>query len=498
MSLKSFTIRQLAKYVSGQLKKMSENAIVDQDTTLQNLIKQAQSTAFGKDHDFQKIKSYKDYKAAVPVRDYEGIRKYIKLILDGQSDILWPGQPKYLAKTSGTTSGVKYIPITKKSIKSQISTSRMTLLNYVASTRAELFDGKMIFVSGSPILSDENGIPTGRLSGIVNHEIPSWVKGNQLPSYNTNCIDDWEDKLDHIVQETKNQNLTLISGIPPWVQMYYEKLLAATGKKTIKDIFPNLKLFVHGGVNYEPYKSIMDKMMGPGVDTLETYPASEGFIAFQDQIDDNSLLLNTNAGLFFEFINIRDIDNDDPKRLRLSEVETHKDYAIIITSNAGLWSYNIGDVIRFTSLNPYRLKVSGRIKHFISAFGEHVIAKEIEEAITIVSAELNLDIVDFTVAPQIKSADGKLPYHEWFVEFKNTPKQLSIIELKLDDEISRQNIYYRDLIEGKVLQTLVITPVRKNGFRDYMKSIGKLGGQNKVPRLTNDRKIATGLQSFLI
>ena len=497
MSLKSFIIKPFAKHISSQLKTMSENAIADQKSTFLNLIEKAKSTAFGKDHDFHKIKSYKDYKEAVPIRDYEGLRKYVDLILDGQSDILWPGQPKYLAKTSGTTSGVKYIPITDVSIKSQINTSRTALMHYTATTNAKLFSGKMIFVSGSPELSDYNGIPTGRLSGIVNHEIPAWVKGNQLPSYKTNCIDDWEQKLDKIVEETKNQDLTLISGIPPWVQMYYERLLAATGKSTIKDIFPNLKLFVHGGVNYEPYKGIMDKMMGPGVDTLETYPASEGFIAFQDQVNDNSLILNTNAGLFFEFVSVSDINNPTPERLSLSEVEVNKDYAIIITSNAGLWSYNIGDVVRFNSLNPYRLRVSGRIKHFISAFGEHVIAKEIEEAITIISSELDLDVVDFTVAPQIEATNGKLPYHEWFIEFKNTPEQLSMIELKLDDEISRQNIYYRDLIEGSILQTLIIRPIRKNGFRDYMKSIGKLGGQNKIPRLKNDRSIADKLSQYL-
>ncbi len=498
MSLKSIIIKPFARHISKRVQKMAGNAVTDQDRILKELIAKARNTLFGEKHDFGSIKNHVDYTNAVPIRDYEGMRPYVDKILDGQADILYPGTPKYLAKTSGTTSGIKYIPITQESIQSQINTSRAALLHYVTAHNADLFDGKMIFVSGSPELIHTHAIPTGRLSGIVNHEIPSWVKGNQLPSYKTNCIEDWEEKLDQIVRETLGQDMTLISGIPPWVQMYFERLLLASGKKTIKEIFPNLQLFVHGGVNYEPYKSTIDKMMGDGVDTLETYPASEGFIAFQNDIDDNSLLLNTNAGIFYEFVEVDNIHNTSPDRLTLSQVELNKDYAILITSNAGLWSYNIGDVVRFTSLDPYKIRVSGRIKHFISAFGEHVIAKEVEEAMTIISEEMNLKINDFTVAPQVKAEGNKLPYHEWFVEFDNTPEQLSVIELKLDDEISRQNIYYRDLIEGKILQTLIIRPIRKNGFRDYMKSIGKLGGQNKIPRLTNDRIIADKLIPFLI
>jgi len=497
MSLKSLIIKPFAHAISRNVHRFADNALADQQQTLSSLIQAAQSTLFGIEHNFSQIKNYSDYKKNVPLRDYESIKGYIDRILNGEKDVLWKGTPKYLAKTSGTTSGVKYIPLSHQSIKSQINTSRSALMNFVHTNKSNIFDGKVIFISGSPSLNNEKHIPIGRLSGIVNHEIPSWVKGNQLPSYKTNCVEDWEEKLDLIVEETKDQDMTLISGIPPWVQMYYERLIKITGKKTIKEIFPNLKLFVHGGVNYEPYKQVMDKLMGPGVATLETYPASEGFIAFQDDINDQGLLLNTNAGLFYEFVESKAIDQDNPHRIDLSEVELNKDYAMIITSNAGLWSYNIGDVVRFTSLNPYKIRVSGRIKHFISAFGEHVISKEVEEAMTLISIELGLRVNDFTIAPQVNPKDRKLPYHEWFVEFEEEPPSLSIIELKLDDEISRQNIYYRDLIEGSILQTLIIRPIRKNGFRDYMKSIGKLGGQNKIPRLKNDRSIADKLSQYL-
>ncbi|NNL93644.1 MAG: hypothetical protein HKO66_15490, partial [Saprospiraceae bacterium] len=356
-----------------------------------------------------------------------------------------------------------------------------------------IFHKNMIFISGSPELSIKGNIKTGRLSGIVNHEVPSWIKPNQIPTYKTNCIDDWETKLDAIVEESLNADMSLISGIPPWVQMYYERLLVKSGKKDIKALFPNLKLFIHGGVNYAPYKSSMEKLVGEGVDTLETYPASEGFIAFQNDYTDDSLLLNTNAGMFFEFVPANEIFDNNPTRLTLEDVAIGKNYAILISSNAGLWGYNIGDTIRFTNLDPYKIKVSGRIKHFISAFGEHVIAKEVEEAIDIICKDFNLNITEFTVAPQIKPLEGGLPYHEWFIEFDTVPENLDIIAHKLDEEIVRQNIYYRDLVIGNVLQTLKITPLPKGSFRDYMKSLGKLGGQNKVPRLMNDRSIADAL-----
>jgi len=496
MSLKSFLVRPYASYISRSVATMSVNAIRDQDRILFQLLEEAKETQFGRDHNFSNIKTLTDYRRNVPIRDYEGLRSYIDSILSGSADVLWRGIPKYLAKTSGTTSGIKYIPITDISIRSQIATSRSALLHYVHKHNVDLFGGKMMFISGSPELSHRNGISTGRLSGIVNHEIPSWVKGNQLPSYETNCIEDWEKKLDQIVEETIGQDMTLISGIPPWVQMYYERLLAVTGKKTVKEVFPNLKLLVHGGVNYAPYRNMMDQLMGHGVGTIETYPASEGFVAFQDEIDDDGLLLNTDAGIYYEFVATDEIQSENPSRLSLADVEVDKDYALVITSNAGLWAYNIGDVIRFTSLAPYKIRVSGRIKHFISAFGEHVISKEVEEAMQIISQELHLNVIDFTVAPQINPTNGALPYHEWLVELENIPDDLSLLEIKLDDEISRQNIYYRDLIEGRILQTLKVKVVRKNGFRDYMKSIGKLGGQNKVPRLTNDRVIADALLPF--
>lgn len=470
-------------------------ALQDQDAILKELLKVGKTTEFGKEHGLDKVNSYEEFRKAVPIRDYESFKPYIEKIKEGKHNILWKGKPIYLAKTSGTTSGVKYIPISKESIPNHINTARNALLCYMAETGNTSFaDGKLIFLSGSPELERIGGIPTGRLSGIVNHHIPSYLRSNQLPSYETNCIDDWETKLDKIVEETINQNMTLISGIPPWVQMYFDRLHAKSGKK-IRELFPNFSVLVHGGVNFEPYKAKLFESIGQKMDTIETFPASEGFFAFQDSQKEEGLLLNTNSGIFFEFVPAAEIFNENPTRLSLHEVKTGENYALIINNNAGLWGYNIGDTVKFLSTNPYRLVVTGRTKHFISAFGEHVIAEEVEQSLLKAAKEEHVHITEFTVAPMIQKGEGK-SYHEWFIEFENEPSDLEAFALKVDGNLRAKNIYYDDLINGNILQPLHIRVVRKNGFIDYMKAIGKLGGQNKVPRLSNDRKIADELMKW--
>lgn len=499
MSLKTFIIRKAAAVIARRIQTMKKNAVSDQQRIMAELIKHAGKTVFGKDHHFEHIKTYADFKKAVPVRDYEALRPYIDRIIDGELHVLWPGKPKYFAKTSGTTSGVKYIPITKDSMPNHIGTARNALLNYFNQIgNAAVFEGKLIFLSGSPELESKGGIPTGRLSGIVNHEVPAWIRTNQLPSYTTNCIEDWEDKLEKIVEETIHQDMRLISGIPPWVQMYFERILEKTGKKTIKEVFPNYSLFMYGGVNFEPYRTKLEELMGGRTDSIETYPASEGFIAFQDNKNESGLLLNTASGMFFEFIPVENAFDPNPDRLMLHEVELHKDYALIINNNAGLWGYDIGDCVRFVSLDPYKILVTGRVKHYISAFGEHVITKEVEESILAASAELAVSIVEFTVAPQVSPPNGEAPFHEWFVEFAVAPQSLTSFAKHVDLEMRKQNIYYDDLRRGNILQELKIRALKKDAFREYMKSEGKLGGQNKVPRLSNDRKIADKLGGFCL
>ena len=499
MGFKSSLLKVFARRVARKIDRWSANALAAQDAVYDNLIRQGRRTIFGIKHDFQNIRTYEEFKERVPLRDYEGLREYVDLIKEGEKDVLWPGKPAYFAKTSGTTSGVKYIPLTRDSMPNHFGTARNALFNYYArSGQGDWLDGKMIFLSGSPELDEIGGIPTGRLSGIVNHQVPAWLRTNQLPSYDTNIIEDWETKLERIVDETLQADMRLISGIPPWVQMYYERLLERTGKQYVKDIFPNYSVFVYGGVNFEPYRAALEELVGKRLPSVETYPASEGFIAFQDSQTEPGLLLNVASGIFFEFVPAGEIFNQHPTRLSLAEVEMGVNYAIIINNNAGLWGYNIGDTVEFVSLNPYRIRVTGRIKHFISAFGEHVIGKEVEAALLDVAREEGLRIVEFTVAPQISPPEGGLPYHEWFIEFEEAPADLQVFAGKVDQAMIQQNIYYEDLISGGILRPLVIRPLQRDAFRSYMKTQGKLGGQNKVPRLSNDRQIAEALQEWVL
>ncbi len=497
MKIKSFLARPFAIYIYKQIRKGTSSAIEDQKKIFRELLKIGKKTEFGQEHHLENVGSYEDFKAAVPLRDYEKYKIYIDKIKEGRHNVLWKGQPIYFAKTSGTTSGVKYIPITKESIPNHINSARNALLCYMAESGNHQFaNGKMIFLSGSPELERVGGIPTGRLSGIVNHHVPSYLRTNQLPSYETNCIEDWESKLEKIVEETAQKDMTLISGIPPWVQMYFDRLIQANGK-LIKEIFPNFSVLVHGGVNFEPYKARLFECIGKTIDTIETFPASEGFFAFQDSQKEEGLLLNTDSGIFFEFIPAREINIDNPTRLSLKDVKAGENYAMIINSNAGLWGYNLGDTIKFISTEPYRLMVTGRTKHYISAFGEHVIGEEIEGSLLKAADEEGIKIIEFTVAPMVEQEKGK-SYHEWFIEFEKTPADLSSFSGKVNNNLRHKNIYYDDLIRGNILKPLVIHPLKKNAFIDYMKSVGKLGGQNKVPHLSNDRKLADALQKYTV
>ncbi|PWJ43741.1 GH3 auxin-responsive promoter family protein [Sediminitomix flava] len=490
MGLKSILSKPLAKYTVKQQNKWAKQPVKAQDDVFKSLISGAEHTAFGKDHNFNEIKNYEDFKKHVPIRDYEDLRPYIDRIIAGESDVLWKGKPTYLAKTSGTTSGMKYIPITKDSIPNHINSAKNAMLNYIAETgNAEFLDHKMIFLSGSPVLDKVGGILTGRLSGISNHMVPSYLKKNQVPTYETNCIEDWEDKLDNIVRETFDESMSFISGIPPWVQMYFDQLEEKSGKK-IADLFPNFSLFMYGGVNFAPYREKLFDSIGKKVDSIETYPASEGFIAFQDSQKEDGLLIQLNSGIFFEFVPVEEYGSDNPTRLSIKDVELGKNYALILNSNAGLWGYSIGDTVKFVSKDPYRLVVSGRIKHYISAFGEHVIGEEVEKAMNhALSVCPEVKITEFSVAPQVNPTEG-LPYHEWLVSFEQLPNDLDKFGKAIDEKLSELNGYYKDLIVGSITRNAVITPLQKDAFQQYMKSIGKLGGQNKVPRLANNRDIA--------
>ena len=492
MSIKSIAARLFASQVVKKTKAWSSNSVATQNKVFQELIRQAKNTQFGKDHHFEQIQTPSDFAQQVPVRDYEQLKPYVDRVVKGEENVLWKGKPLYFAKTSGTTSGAKYIPLTKESMPYHIEAARNAILHYIHETgKADFVDGKMIFLQGSPILEEKNGINLGRLSGIVAHFVPKYLQKNRMPSWETNCIEDWETKVNAIVEETFNENMSVISGIPSWVQMYFEKL-QQKANKPVGDIFPNFNLFIYGGVNYEPYRAKFENLIGRKVDSIELFPASEGFFAYQDSQKEKGMLLLLNSGIFYEFIKSEEFSTENPRRYTIGEVELGVNYVLILSTNAGLWGYNIGDTVQFTSLAPYRVVVSGRIKHYISAFGEHVIGKEVESALQEAMEGTSIRVNEFTVAPQINPTEG-LPYHEWLIEFENAPDNLAVFALQIDDAMRKQNVYYDDLIVGNVLRPLVITNVSKNGFQDYMKSIGKLGGQNKIPRLSNDRKIADAL-----
>ena len=497
MGIKKWLAKPLAKKARKRIDLWANNPVETQDKVMRYLIDESKNTRFGKDHNFKSISSYSQFKKEVPVTDYEGLRSYVDLILEGKSDVLWKGKPIYLAKTSGTTSGAKYIPLTKESMPSHIQSAKDALLLYVEETGDSSFvDGKMIFLQGSPVLEKINGLKLGRLSGISAHYVPTFLQRNRMPTWETNCIEDWETKVNAVVEETYDLDMRLISGIPSWVQMYFEKLIEKTGK-SIAELYPNFNLFVYGGVNFEPYKKKFESLIGKRVNYIELYPASEGFIALQDKQKEEGMLLQLDSGIFYEFIEAKDFGQADAQRISIGDVELGVNYALILNTNAGLWGYSIGDTVMFTSLKPYRLKVTGRIKHFISAFGEHVIGKEVEQALKAAVEASGAIITEFTVAPQV-NPDSGLPFHEWFIEFEKTPKDLNLFENALDQSMQDQNIYYKDLIDGNVLRPAIVSSVGSNGFRNYMESIGKLGGQNKIPRLSDNRKIADGLKDFLI
>jgi len=492
VSLKSTAAVLLAKRDVRRMKKWASDPIRVQQRTFDTLSTKLKVTQYGRDLKLPNQLTMSDWAAAVPLATYEDLKPYVERVRSGERDVLYPGLPKYFCTTSGTTSGSKYIPMTEEGIKAQVQAARNALLAYMYQSGNKSFvDGKMIFLQGSPVTEKNNGIETGRLSGIVAHHVPNYLQKNRLPSWETNCISEWEAKIDAIVEETKDQDLRLVSGIPPWVQMYFEKLLAKTGKKTIREVFPNLSVFAHGGVNFDPYRSVFNNLIGGEIDSIETYPASEGFIAFQDDQDVEGMLLNLEGGIFYEFIPADELHNENPSRLTLGQVKMGVNYAIVLNTASGLWGYVIGDLVQFTSVSPYRIVVSGRIAHFISAFGEHVIAHEVESAIAETAAKHALTISEFHVAPLVKPENGK-PRHQWFIEADDELSEAFASDL--DAAVRSKNKYYDDLVKGNVLQRLEVVKAPRGTFNIYMESIGKLGGQNKLPRLANDRSIADQLK----
>lgn len=479
-------------YAKSQYKKMMRwvnNPHKTQNRIFKKLMLTLSKTEFGKEKGiFSKI-SYKEFCEKISIQDYESLRPYIEKIKEGKKNILWKGLPKYFAKTSGTTSGMKYIPISKESMPTHVGTAKLATLVYIYRyKKPELLWGKILFLQGSPILEETGGIPSGRLSGIVAHYVPKLLQLNKVPTKKTNSISNWENKTQKIAKEIYEKDLRIIGGIPPWIIGFFEKLQEIEGsKKNICDIFPNLGLYIYGGLNYKPYEQRILNLIGKKIDTLELFPASEGFYAFQDIQGDGSMLLQLNSGIFYEFIELKLFNTEKQKRLTIAQVKKDVDYVLIISTNAGLWAYNTGDVVRFKSLKPYKLIVSGRVKHYISAFGEHVIAEEIDNSIIHISEKYKIEISEFTVGPKISSE--KNGCYIWAIQAEIEPAILEKVARDLDFKLSEQNQYYKDLLEGDIISPCKIILLKKGIFKKYLEKKGKYGGQNKVVRLSNDLKI---------
>ena len=490
MSLKSIIARPYATWVTDKVMQRAREAGETQLSVLRRLVRSGSSTVFGRAHALREVEDHAGLVQAIPLRDYEGLRPYLDRVVAGEPDVLWPGRPLYLCKTSGTTSGAKYIPITRQSLPNHIGSARRALLSYIARTgRTDFIEGRMIFLQGSPQLDRTGAIPTGRLSGIVANHVPGYLQGNRMPSFTTNCIPDWETKVEAIVTETLNADMRLIGGIPAWVQMYFERLLARSGKATVHEVFPDFSLFVHGGVNYAPYHARLTALIGDEVPRIELFPASEGFIAYQDAGHEDGLLLVLDNGIYYGFL---PLDGQADRPLSIAQVELGKHYALVLYTNAGLWGYEIGDTVRFVSLDPPRILVTGRTKHFTSAFGEHVIAEEVEGALREAMDAYPCTVTEFTVAPTTAPEEG-LPYHAWYIEFADAPADQGAFASAIDSALQRRNPYYRDLIEGRVLRPLRISRVLRGGFAGWMKEHGMSDAQSKVPRLANDRRYVEGL-----
>ncbi len=488
MFLPSFLLKILAKKNFKKCSLDSNFTLSNQQKVFKQIVLNGSRSSFAKDFGISKSMSYNKFINRVPLLSYEDFKKYINRISLGEKNILTSGTPSYFAITSGTTSGTKYIPLTKEMMNMQTRAIKELLLLYAYQKNYyNIVGAGMMFIQGSPSLRRFNNMPYGKLSGIAAHHVPFYLKKNRFPSMETNQITPWGEKIKLIAKETINKDMHIIGGIPPWVITYFKELLSLARCERVKDVFPNLQVYIHGGTSFESYKKNFFKLCG-SVDTLEVYPASEGFFAYQDVIEDKALKLLTNHGVFYEFVSLDDYNAGlEQNRVPVEGVDLNIDYVMIVTTIAGLWSYNTGDTVRFVSKNPYKILFSGRASQFCSTFGEHVIEKEVlsslEEAVLCFGGV----VVEFTVAPYISDSTS---CHQWFVEFSVTPNSISSFRKKLCETMRRQNPYYKDLVDSGVIKTLELKPVKSGGFAAYMKSIGKFGGQNKCPHLTNNRSIA--------
>ncbi|MCB0708579.1 MAG: GH3 auxin-responsive promoter family protein [Chitinophagaceae bacterium] len=500
MKLLSSAISKLARMRLWRIENWSNHPVAVQREVLQELVTAAQYTEFGRKYNFSKLFTLKEFKKRVPIHEYDDIKPYILRMMNGEQNILWNTPIKWFAKSSGTTSDKsKFIPISDESLQDNHYKASKDLLStyYKNFPSSDLLTGKGLVVGGSHQINQHNeDIQYGDLSAVLMQNSPFWGQWIRTPELSVALLDEWEEKIEKLAQVTADENVTSLAGVPTWTLILLKRILEIKNKTTIKEVWPNLELYITGGVSFVPYKEQFDKIIGSKINYLEIYNASEGFIAGQQSPDDNGLLLFTEHGIFYEFMPVEEYGKENPKTVGLNHVQTGKNYALIISTTGGLWRYLIGDTIQFTNLNPYLIKVSGRLKHYINAFGEEVIVDNSDKAIAFAAEKTNAVVNDYTAAP-VYFSEHDNGAHEWLVEFEKEPDNFENFVSLLDSELKNINSDYEAKRHKNIALRLPIVHNLKPGtFNNWLRNKGKLGGQHKVPRLSNDRTIINEILSI--
>jgi hypothetical protein len=501
MKLLSSSISRLARLRYWRIEQWLSNPITVQREVLQDLVTHGQYTEFGRKYGFDELFSIRKFKDTVPIHEYNDLKPYIERIMEGEENVLWNTPVSWFAKSSGTTSDKsKFIPITQESLEDchfQSAKDVLTLY-YNSNTESDLLTGKALVIGGSHQISQVNeNMQYGDLSAVLLQNTPMWANWIRTPELSIALMDEWEQKIEQLAQSTIEEDVTSISGVPTWTLILIKRILAITGKETLKEVWPNLELYIHGGVSFTPYKEQFRKYIGEGCTYLEMYNASEGFFAAQDNPEEDGMLLFLENGIFYEFMPIAEYGKSNPQTIGLNKVVIGENYALVISTNGGLWRYLVGDTIQFVSLDPYKIKVSGRLKQYINAFGEEVIADNADKAIAIASAKTGLMVNDYTAAP-IYFGDQNQGAHEWLIEFDNKPSSTDAFAYELDCALKSLNSDYEAKRYKDIALSLPVVHALDNGvFNAWLKQQGKLGGQHKIPRLSNERKYIESIKQLM-
>lgn len=501
MKLLSPAISRLARLRLWGVQNWIDNPVSAQRDVLQHLVTQAQYTEFGRKYKFSKLFTVKDFKSEVPIREYDDIKPYILRMMNGEENILWNTPINWFAKSSGTTSEKsKFIPISEESLKdTHFKGSKDVLTNFYKNfPDSDLLTGKSLVVGGShQVHSFNEEVQYGDLSAVLMQNTPFWGHWIRTPDLSIALLDEWESKIEQLAQSTINENVTSMAGVPTWTIVLIKRILEIAQKKTLKEVWPNLELYIHGGVSFTPYREQLNHLIGAPINYLEIYNASEGFFAAQNEPGDEGMLLFIEHGIFYEFMPVEEYGKKKPITIGLKHVELNKNYALVISTNGGLWRYLVGDTVQFTSLRPFKIKVTGRVKHYMNAFGEEVIVENSDKAIAMASEKTNAIVCDYTAAPVFFS-EHENGAHEWLIEFDKPPLDINKFTAELDAALKSVNSDYEaKRYKNIALRSPLVHVLKPGTFREWLKRKGKLGGQHKVPRLSNERKLVEEIKMMM-